>query len=171
MLTRATRRFNPKLTRTSNRGMSDTRQTRPPLRLDLVALKSIFSCDSASDRLTFSLCGSGQRDDSGWTHHIVAFAHFDRREPADAFLGRLASVQDESLTDFIQSIVVLISTPSQPIIQASVLDSLFATSSKKLRLALVEADLISTLHNTQCTVDLFAETVSIHVHLLKMLRQ
>ncbi|KAK2955108.1 hypothetical protein BLNAU_9837 [Blattamonas nauphoetae] len=98
----------------------------------------------------------------------------DRREPADAFLGRLASVQDESLTDFIQSIVVLISTPSQPIIKASMkmLDSLFATSSKKLRLALVEADLIPRLFITLNVQSIsFAETVSIHVHLLKMLRQ
>ncbi|KAK2948722.1 hypothetical protein BLNAU_16360 [Blattamonas nauphoetae] len=59
------RQFNPKLTRTSNRGRLNTHQTRPPLRLDLVALKSIFSCDSASDHFqhVLSLRGSGQLDD------------------------------------------------------------------------------------------------------------
>ncbi|KAK2954385.1 hypothetical protein BLNAU_10717 [Blattamonas nauphoetae] len=161
--------------------------------------------------------------DSGWTHHIVAFAHSMRRcclmsartagdtgipvdsaveaaplqpvlddsleakavrflesvhlqdggEPADAFLGHLASVLDETLTDFIQSIVVLISTPSQPIIKASMkmLDSLFASSSKIIRLALVEADLIPRLFIALNPQSLsFAETVSIHAHLLKMLR-
>ncbi|KAK2953976.1 hypothetical protein BLNAU_11078 [Blattamonas nauphoetae] len=97
----------------------------------------------------------------------------DGGEPADAFLGRLAFVPDESLTDFIQSILVLISTPSQPIIKASMkmLDSLFASSSKTIRLALVQADLIPRLFialNVQSIS--FAETVSIHVRLLKMLR-
>ncbi|KAK2953260.1 hypothetical protein BLNAU_11723 [Blattamonas nauphoetae] len=58
MLTKATRQFHPNLTRTSNRGRLHTRQTRPPSRLDPVALKSIFSCDSASDHFnTLSLCG------------------------------------------------------------------------------------------------------------------
>ncbi|KAK2946504.1 hypothetical protein BLNAU_18546 [Blattamonas nauphoetae] len=65
MLTKAAGHFNPKLTQTSNRGRLNTRRTRPPLRLDLVALKSIFSCDSASDHFqhVVSLRGSGQRDD------------------------------------------------------------------------------------------------------------
>ncbi|KAK2942380.1 hypothetical protein BLNAU_22723 [Blattamonas nauphoetae] len=65
MLTKAARRFNTKLTRTTNCGLLNTRQTRPPLRLDLVAMKSIFSCDSASDHFqhVLSLRGSGPRDD------------------------------------------------------------------------------------------------------------
>ncbi|KAK2953982.1 hypothetical protein BLNAU_11084 [Blattamonas nauphoetae] len=97
----------------------------------------------------------------------------DGREPADAFLGHLASVLDETLTAFIQSIVVLISTPSQPIIKASMkmLDSLFASFSKKIRLALLNADLIPRLFIALNAQSLsFAETVDIHVHLLKMLR-
>ncbi|KAK2946529.1 hypothetical protein BLNAU_18571 [Blattamonas nauphoetae] len=63
MLMKDARQFRPKLTRTSNRGMSDTCQTRPPLRLDHVVLKSIFSCDSASDHFnTFSLCGGADSE-------------------------------------------------------------------------------------------------------------
>ncbi|KAK2948741.1 hypothetical protein BLNAU_16379 [Blattamonas nauphoetae] len=65
MLTKAAGHFNPKLTQTSNRGRLNTRRTRPLSRLDLVALKSIFSCDSASDHFehVLSLRGSVQLDD------------------------------------------------------------------------------------------------------------
>ncbi|KAK2946963.1 hypothetical protein BLNAU_18121 [Blattamonas nauphoetae] len=45
----ATRQSNPKLTRTANRGMPSMRQARSPSRLDLVALKTLFSCHAASD--------------------------------------------------------------------------------------------------------------------------
>ncbi|KAK2963524.1 hypothetical protein BLNAU_1567 [Blattamonas nauphoetae] len=61
---RAALQFNPKLTRTSNRGMPSMRQTRSPLRLDLVALKTLFSCHATSDhRFHIPLCSGGTRNE------------------------------------------------------------------------------------------------------------
>ncbi|KAK2955736.1 hypothetical protein BLNAU_9272 [Blattamonas nauphoetae] len=66
---------------------------------------------------------------------------------ADAFLCRLSSPSDESLTDFIQSIVVLISSPSQNITTAAMmmLNDLVFLCSPQVHLTLVKADLIPQL--------------------------
>ncbi|KAK2956988.1 hypothetical protein BLNAU_8063 [Blattamonas nauphoetae] len=68
-------------------------------------------------------------------------------ESANAFLSRLASSTDESLTDFVQCIVVLISSASEVITMAAMktLKSLFFKSSPKKLLALVKAGLIPEL--------------------------
>ncbi|KAK2960171.1 hypothetical protein BLNAU_4724 [Blattamonas nauphoetae] len=91
---------------------------------------------------------------------------------ADAFLTRLASSCDESLTNFIQSIVVLISCTSQTITTATMkmLDSLILFCSIKLRLALVKANLIPQIINTLNPLSLsFAETVDIHISLMEII--
>ncbi|KAK2956977.1 hypothetical protein BLNAU_8052 [Blattamonas nauphoetae] len=68
-------------------------------------------------------------------------------ESANAFLSRLASSTDESLTDFVQCIMVLISSASEVITMAAMktLKSLFFKSSPKKLLALVKAGLIPEL--------------------------
>ncbi|KAK2946877.1 hypothetical protein BLNAU_18176 [Blattamonas nauphoetae] len=65
-------------------------------------------------------------------------------ESADAFLNSLVRTSGESLTEFINSIGVLISSPSQAIIKASMgmLDDLIHECSTKVHLALVKANLI-----------------------------
>ncbi|KAK2950109.1 hypothetical protein BLNAU_14911 [Blattamonas nauphoetae] len=93
-------------------------------------------------------------------------------DSVDAFLNTIASSTDEFSTDFVQSIVVLISTPSHLIISTTmkILEDLFSLSSLHVRLALVKADLIPRLIITLNPLSLsFVETGNIHVHLLKII--
>ncbi|KAK2954150.1 hypothetical protein BLNAU_10967 [Blattamonas nauphoetae] len=74
----------------------------------------------------------------------------DDEESADAFLNSFGQTTDESLTNFIQSIVVLISSASQVIITATMelLAGLIVNCSSNIRLTLVKANLIPQLIRT-----------------------
>ncbi|KAK2955480.1 hypothetical protein BLNAU_9527 [Blattamonas nauphoetae] len=71
----------------------------------------------------------------------------DDEESADAFLNRIASFSDQSVTDFIQSIVTLLSTSSEAITTSTMkmLHRLLQNCSNDILIALVKADLISQL--------------------------
>ncbi|KAK2950658.1 hypothetical protein BLNAU_14329 [Blattamonas nauphoetae] len=91
---------------------------------------------------------------------------------ADVFLFSLGQTPDESLTDFIQSILVLVSSPNQAIIQAAMrlLLYLIANRSATGRLALVKADLIPQLINTLSPLSLsFAEAENIHTNVMEII--
>ncbi|KAK2950711.1 hypothetical protein BLNAU_14382 [Blattamonas nauphoetae] len=93
----------------------------------------------------------------------------DDEESECTFLDQFASSSDDSLIDFILSIVVLLSSPSQTITTKSmkILDTLFHFCSEKVHLALVKADLIPQLINTLNPQTLsFAEGVDIHTRLI-----
>ncbi|KAK2956923.1 hypothetical protein BLNAU_7998 [Blattamonas nauphoetae] len=91
---------------------------------------------------------------------------------ADAFLDSFESSSDDSLTSFVQSIVILISS-TNPVITATtmaMLYSLVSWSSLKPRLSLIRADLIHELIMTLHPQSLsFAEAVDIHINVMKSL--
>ncbi|KAK2950128.1 hypothetical protein BLNAU_14930 [Blattamonas nauphoetae] len=91
---------------------------------------------------------------------------------ANDFLYSFASLTDKSLRSFIQSIVVLVSSPNHVITSTTMwmLDYLFMTCSPQLGLTLVKADLIPQLINTLNPLSLsVAETSDIHMHLLEII--
>ncbi|KAK2956460.1 hypothetical protein BLNAU_8514 [Blattamonas nauphoetae] len=93
-------------------------------------------------------------------------------QSADAIVSSLASNSDEYLTDFVESIMVLLSSANSVITTTTMkmLDHLFYLCSTKLRLALVKADLIPQVLNILNPLSLsFTEAVDIHVHLLTIL--
>ncbi|KAK2963952.1 hypothetical protein BLNAU_1029 [Blattamonas nauphoetae] len=97
-----------------------------------------------------------------------------RGESADAFLSKFASSSDNSSSDFIQSIVVLISSSKHAIATASMefLSSLLHFNSTHFRLTFVKADLLPKLITTLNPLSLsFTKAVDIHTHLVKSLRQ
>ncbi|KAK2941620.1 hypothetical protein BLNAU_23468 [Blattamonas nauphoetae] len=73
-----------------------------------------------------------------------------KEESADAFLNSFASNSGDSTTEFVQYIVVLLSSTSQVITTAAMklLDSVVQNSSAQVRLTLVKADLVPQLINT-----------------------
>ncbi|KAK2954631.1 hypothetical protein BLNAU_10482 [Blattamonas nauphoetae] len=86
-------------------------------------------------------------------------------EVIDALLSNHGRTTDESLTNFVQSIVVLISTPNRVITAAAMtmLENLILWCSQNIRLALVKADLIPQLINTLNPLSLsFTEAINIH---------
>ncbi|KAK2959591.1 hypothetical protein BLNAU_5369 [Blattamonas nauphoetae] len=90
-------------------------------------------------------------------------------ESADDFLDTLASITDESMTEFVQSIVTLISSPSLAIIKAAMkmLKSVVSTCSDSFLLVLLEADLIPTLITSLNLQSLsFTEAEDIHTCLM-----
>ncbi|KAK2962022.1 hypothetical protein BLNAU_3078 [Blattamonas nauphoetae] len=90
-------------------------------------------------------------------------------EAADAFLGNLASLSDDSSTDFVQSIVVLVSSASQIITISAMktLKSLLVTCSAKISYSLVKADLIPRLIIALNPLSLpFTEVEDIHINLM-----
>ncbi|KAK2955238.1 hypothetical protein BLNAU_9790 [Blattamonas nauphoetae] len=92
------------------------------------------------------------------------------RQSSAGFLSSLGRTTDESLTDFVQCIVVLISTPNQVITAAvtRILDSLIFCCPAADRLVLVKADLIPQLIITLNPQSLsFEEAVDIHTNLMK----
>ncbi|KAK2954265.1 hypothetical protein BLNAU_10764 [Blattamonas nauphoetae] len=96
------------------------------------------------------------------------------RTSADAFLGSFGQTTNLSSTNFMQSIVVLVSATSQTIITAAmnILVTLIEWCSVKVRLALVKADLIPQLVSSLNPQSLsFAEAVDIHVPLMSNIRQ
>ncbi|KAK2953981.1 hypothetical protein BLNAU_11083 [Blattamonas nauphoetae] len=87
----------------------------------------------------------------------------------DAFLTNSGLTIDESLTNFVQSIGMLVSSPSQAITTAAMemFNKLNECCSVKLRIRLVKADLVPQLINTINAVSLsFEEAADIHIHLM-----
>ncbi|KAK2956571.1 hypothetical protein BLNAU_8411 [Blattamonas nauphoetae] len=96
------------------------------------------------------------------------------RTSTEVFLNSHGRTTDESLTNFIQSIGVLISSASQAITTASmeILEAQLNHCSEKLRLTFVKADLIPQLINTLNPLSLsFAEAVDIHASLMTVINQ
>ncbi|KAK2943374.1 hypothetical protein BLNAU_21684 [Blattamonas nauphoetae] len=94
------------------------------------------------------------------------------QKTADAFLSSLASLSRDSSTNFIQCIVVLISSDSQSITTAAMemLESLIEKCSSKGRLALVKAGLIPQLVKTLNPMSLsFDKAVDTHIYLLEII--
>ncbi|KAK2954257.1 hypothetical protein BLNAU_10756 [Blattamonas nauphoetae] len=95
-------------------------------------------------------------------------------ESADAFLNSPERTIDESLTDFIQSIVVLLSSLNRVITIAAMkmIRTLVWRNSTAVHFTLVKADLIPQLINTLNPLSLsFDEAVDIHVPLMSNIRQ
>ncbi|KAK2960914.1 hypothetical protein BLNAU_4001 [Blattamonas nauphoetae] len=93
----------------------------------------------------------------------------DDDESSDAFLSHFGQTNDDSLTEFVQSIMVLISSPSQIITTTAMemLTRLIADSSAKVRLSLAKADLIPQLILTLNPQSLsFTEAEDIHTSLM-----
>ncbi|KAK2948836.1 hypothetical protein BLNAU_16179 [Blattamonas nauphoetae] len=91
---------------------------------------------------------------------------------ADAFLNSFGRATADSLTDYVQSIGVLISSTSQVITTASMelLRRLTWLCSAKVRLSLMKADLIPQLINILNPQSLsFDEAEYIHVHLSRII--
>ncbi|KAK2955296.1 hypothetical protein BLNAU_9687 [Blattamonas nauphoetae] len=91
------------------------------------------------------------------------------RESADAFLNNFGPSRDDSLTVFVQSIEVLMSSSSQTITKSAMkmLEALVVNCSTKVRFALIKADLIPQLINTLNPQALsFATAVDIHTSLI-----
>ncbi|KAK2957947.1 hypothetical protein BLNAU_7123 [Blattamonas nauphoetae] len=97
--------------------------------------------------------------------------HPTSRASANAFLSNFASSPDFSLTDFVQSIIVLVSSSSEIIVSTTMemLDSQIQLCSENIRLALVKADLIPQLLITLNPLSLsFTEAVDIHSSLIEI---
>ncbi|KAK2947877.1 hypothetical protein BLNAU_17202 [Blattamonas nauphoetae] len=91
---------------------------------------------------------------------------------AAAFFNSFALLTDESLTNFVQSIVVLISSTSPVITTAAMemLTTLFGWCSPNVRLGLVNADLIPQIINTLNPQSFsFVESVDIHLDLMEII--
>ncbi|KAK2941477.1 hypothetical protein BLNAU_23624 [Blattamonas nauphoetae] len=90
-----------------------------------------------------------------------------------AFLSDLWLTTDEDLTDFVQSIVVLISSPSQVLTTTAMkmVGKVIITSSAQVRLAFVKAGLIPQIVITHNPLSIsFTKAVDIHIHLLNIIR-
>ncbi|KAK2955276.1 hypothetical protein BLNAU_9828 [Blattamonas nauphoetae] len=95
-------------------------------------------------------------------------------ESADAFLSSFVSSTDESLNNFVQCIMVLISSTSRAITTAAMkmLDSLLQDCSAKVYLSLVKADLIPEIVITLNPQTLsFDEGVDIHISIMESIRR
>ncbi|KAK2958143.1 hypothetical protein BLNAU_6847 [Blattamonas nauphoetae] len=93
-------------------------------------------------------------------------------ESANTLLNSFGQTSAESLTNFIQSIGVLISSPNQIITSAAMemLNSLIWLCSPKFRLALIKADLIPQLITTLNPRSIsFDERVDIHTNFMNIL--
>ncbi|KAK2958370.1 hypothetical protein BLNAU_6640 [Blattamonas nauphoetae] len=90
-------------------------------------------------------------------------------QSAERFLSSLARNPDESLTQFVQSLVILLSSANKAIAPASMnmLNFVLASCSLKVRLALVKADLIPQLIISLHPLSLsFTEADDIHIRLM-----
>ncbi|KAK2961556.1 hypothetical protein BLNAU_3354 [Blattamonas nauphoetae] len=90
----------------------------------------------------------------------------------EAFLDSLGRTTDESLTNFIQSIVVLLSSPNRAIAKATMeMVAKFVTNhSVRIRIPLVKADLIPQLIFTLNPLSLsFTEAADIHSSLMNII--
>ncbi|KAK2952994.1 hypothetical protein BLNAU_11983 [Blattamonas nauphoetae] len=91
------------------------------------------------------------------------------RHSADGFLSSFASSSDESPVNFIESIMVLISSPSRVITTAAMemLVNLLWLCSAKVRLSLVKADIIPHLMTTLNPHSFsFSEPEDIHINVI-----
>ncbi|KAK2948879.1 hypothetical protein BLNAU_16222 [Blattamonas nauphoetae] len=96
----------------------------------------------------------------------------DDGDSADAFLRSFASNSDDSPTDFIKSMIVLVSSTSQAIIKSSMKMLLRLTwkCSAEVHYTLMKADLISQLVVTLNPHSLsFAEAEDIHINLIHII--
>ncbi|KAK2948239.1 hypothetical protein BLNAU_16858 [Blattamonas nauphoetae] len=96
----------------------------------------------------------------------------DGKESAEAFLHSFGGTTADSLTDFVQSIGVLISSPYQNITRATMkmLTTLQSNCSFQIRLSLVKADLIPQLISTLNPQSIsFAGTLDIHNNLIYLI--
>ncbi|KAK2953991.1 hypothetical protein BLNAU_11093 [Blattamonas nauphoetae] len=158
------------------------------LRLSLLLDHAAFmnwdgqTVESASDRLEIyqslvALIKYGHDFDFPLEAKAVIFLNSvspKTQQSADAFLNNFASVSDHSSTNFVQSIGMLVSSPSQVITTAALnmLKNLLTSCSPRLRLDLVQADLIPQVINSLDPVSLsFAEAVDIHIYLNRILNQ
>ncbi|KAK2960253.1 hypothetical protein BLNAU_4806 [Blattamonas nauphoetae] len=97
----------------------------------------------------------------------------DDEESADTFLCSFGRTIDLSLTDLIQSIVVLLSSTSQVITTATMkmLNDLIKTCSAKIRLAFFKADLVAQLIDSLNHLSLsFPKAEDIHINLTNIIR-
>ncbi|KAK2955675.1 hypothetical protein BLNAU_9365 [Blattamonas nauphoetae] len=93
-------------------------------------------------------------------------------ESADAFLGNFGETSDDPPTDFVHSIVVLLSSTSQAITTATMkmLKNVVHNCSAEVLLPLVQANLIPQLIRTLNPQSLsFAEAFKIHLSLLEII--
>ncbi|KAK2950131.1 hypothetical protein BLNAU_14933 [Blattamonas nauphoetae] len=104
--------------------------------------------------------------------NFIDFVTLKSSQSADVFLDSLASPSDDSLINFIQYIVVLISSARERIITTTMkmLEKLIIFCSVQIPLALIKADLVPQLIKTLNPQSLsFAEAAEIHVYLLKII--
>ncbi|KAK2952599.1 hypothetical protein BLNAU_12427 [Blattamonas nauphoetae] len=102
--------------------------------------------------------------------HFLRSVDPDDEESVDSILKIFASNSDKSLTDFVQSIVVLISSTNLAITTTvlGILDSMIIWCSSKIRLPLIKADLIHQILNTLKPLSLsFAEAEDVHVNIME----
>ncbi|KAK2957605.1 hypothetical protein BLNAU_7504 [Blattamonas nauphoetae] len=98
----------------------------------------------------------------------------DDEKKADDFISNFGRTIDKSSTNFVQSIVVLVSSSSTTITTAAMLmlKILIENSSPKVRLALVNANLIPQLINNLNLLSLsFTEAGNIHIYLMKSINK
>ncbi|KAK2951652.1 hypothetical protein BLNAU_13391 [Blattamonas nauphoetae] len=103
------------------------------------------------------------------TMRFLKFVTPENGESADAFLHRHSSLSDYPSTEFIQSILVLLSSASHAITTAAMklLKCVILHSSEIVQFYLVKADLIPQLINTLNPLSLsFTEAVDIHSSLM-----
>ncbi|KAK2957570.1 hypothetical protein BLNAU_7469 [Blattamonas nauphoetae] len=96
--------------------------------------------------------------------------NLDDEESVDDFLGTFGPTADDSLTDFVQSIVVLVSSPNRAITTAAMelMESLTLWCSARVLYPLIKADLFPQIINTLNPLSLsFSEGVDMHTNLLK----
>ncbi|KAK2944308.1 hypothetical protein BLNAU_20753 [Blattamonas nauphoetae] len=94
-------------------------------------------------------------------------------ESADSFLSCIGRTTDESLTCFVQLIVVLVSSPQHVIKTATMemLESLIQNCSAQVHLSLVQADLIPHIFTSLSSQSLcLIEAVDIHTNLMEILQ-
>ncbi|KAK2952938.1 hypothetical protein BLNAU_12114 [Blattamonas nauphoetae] len=95
--------------------------------------------------------------------------YWDTKESTATFLSSFGETRDESLTGFVQSIMVLVSSPKQTLIKAAMemLADLVTSCHVNVRLALAKTDLIPQLITTLNPQSItFAETLDIHTSLM-----
>ncbi|KAK2957564.1 hypothetical protein BLNAU_7463 [Blattamonas nauphoetae] len=91
-------------------------------------------------------------------------------ESAEDFLNSLGRTTDESSTIFVQSIVLLLSSPNRAIATTAmqILESISVTCSRNSRLGLIKADLLPHLiASLNPLSQYFAEAVDIHMNVMK----
>ncbi|KAK2953791.1 hypothetical protein BLNAU_11194 [Blattamonas nauphoetae] len=96
----------------------------------------------------------------------------DDEKSADAFLNKFGRTADESSTNFVRSIVVLLSSPSHAVVPAAmkILETLMDFCSATVDLALVKADLIPQLIITLHPLSLsLADAVDIHINVMTII--